>query len=221
MSLYGTTPESRIADPADPTRIFTWLLAESWDNRGNVILYSYKAEDGEGVDCQCEHEINRRPEARATNRLIKRIRYGNRTPIHDRAELRGVSWMFEVVFDYGDHADSTPTPGDTEPWPVRLDPFSAYRAGFEVRSYRRCRRILMFHHFPEETGVGSDCLVRALSLFYDDEREERACPEQPVASLLSAVRLTGYRREARARVGLMPDAAGVSCAAHRLPGIAR
>ena len=37
-------------------------------------------------------------------------------------------------------------------WPYRPDPFSSYRAGFEVRTYRLCQRVLMFHHFPGEAG---------------------------------------------------------------------
>ena len=36
-------------------------------------------------------------------------------------------------------------------WPYRSDPFSTYRAGFEVRTYRLCQRVLMFHHFPERS----------------------------------------------------------------------
>ena len=60
--------------------------------------------------------------------------------------------MFEVVFDYGEHdagrPDARMTPAD---WPVPPDPFSSYRAGFEVRTYRLCRRVLMFHHFPERS----------------------------------------------------------------------
>jgi hypothetical protein len=35
----------------------------------------------------------------------------------------------------------------------RHDPFSSYRAGFEVRAYLLCQRILIFHHFPDEQGV--------------------------------------------------------------------
>ena len=50
-------------------------------------------------------------------------------------------------------------------WPVREDPFSTYRAGFEVRTYRLCRRVLMFHHFPEES-TGADCLVRSTEFEY-------------------------------------------------------
>jgi len=52
--------------------------------------------------------------------------------------------------------------GGRAPW----DPFSGYRAGFEIRTYRLCRRILMFHHFPDEPGVGADCLGGSLDLAY-------------------------------------------------------
>ena len=75
--------------------------------------------------------------------------------------------MFEVVFDYGEGttlkmpemlrrrprtAQIVNPPSDPRDWPVRQDPFSSYRAGFEVRTYRLCRRVLMFHHFPDELG---------------------------------------------------------------------
>src|SRR5262245_14000810 len=38
---YGKTRESRIVDPADPTRIFSWLICESYDDKGNAIVYEY------------------------------------------------------------------------------------------------------------------------------------------------------------------------------------
>jgi hypothetical protein len=34
---YRKTDESRIFDPADATRIFSWLICESYDDKGNVI----------------------------------------------------------------------------------------------------------------------------------------------------------------------------------------
>jgi hypothetical protein len=53
--------------------------------------------------------------------------------------------QFEVVFDYGEHDALAPTrdaaPGVT--WPRRQDPFSVYRAGFEMRTWRLCRRVLV------------------------------------------------------------------------------
>src|SRR5262245_29911729 len=33
-TFYGRTAESRVADPADPLRIFTWLICESRDDKG-------------------------------------------------------------------------------------------------------------------------------------------------------------------------------------------
>lgn len=36
---YGKTPESRISDPANPGCIFSWLICQSHDDKGNVIVY--------------------------------------------------------------------------------------------------------------------------------------------------------------------------------------
>ena len=157
---YGKTAESRIADPADATRIFSWLICESYDDKGNVIVYEYAEENSDGVDLSQVHERNRTPSSRAANRYLKRIRYGNRQPNRDAewnatdpALLPNATWMFEVVFDYGEHDLETPLPDEPgKQWSVRNDPFSSYRAGFEVRTYRLCQRVLMFHHFPGEDG---------------------------------------------------------------------
>ena len=63
-------------------------------------------------------------------------------------------WFFEVVFDYGEHHADVPTPGiEVAQWQRRLDPFSSYRSCFEVRTYRLCQRVLMFHHFEGEENV--------------------------------------------------------------------
>ena len=50
LTLYGKDANSRIADPDDATRIFTWLICETRDDKGNAVLYEYKPEDGAGVD---------------------------------------------------------------------------------------------------------------------------------------------------------------------------
>ena len=77
---YGKTAESRIADPDDAGRIFSWLICESYDDKGNLIVYEYKAEDASGVSAAHIHERNRSDAQRATNRYLKRILYGNRQP---------------------------------------------------------------------------------------------------------------------------------------------
>ena len=41
--------------------------------------------------------------------------------------------------------------------------------GFEVRTYRLCQRVLMFHHFPDENLGTPDCLVRSTDFTYSYE----------------------------------------------------
>jgi RHS repeat-associated protein len=195
VTLYGKDNDSRIFDPSDPdpenpTRIFTWLISESYDDKGNAVLYEYKAENQENVDLSQAHERNRTPASRAAQRYPKRIHYGNRVSRLVQPDLSpDDDWMFEVVFDYGEHDAEAPMPEDAGAWLCRSDPFSSYRAGFETRTYRLCRRILMFHHFPGEDGVGQDCLVRSTDLHFAD-------PGDPIASFVAAVTQSSYKRNA-------------------------
>jgi len=186
-TLYGQTAASRVADPVNPAHVFTWLACESYDDRGNAILFEYKAEDSVGVDLSRVEEGQRTPLERSAGRYLKRIRYANRTPRQPGEDLSlRTDWLFEVVLDYGDHDVADPAPQDALPWPARADAFSTYRSGFEVRTYRLCRRILMFHHFPAE-ALGDNALVRSLDLAYD---------ETPVASFITSAAQCGYTRTA-------------------------
>ena len=47
---YGRTAESRIVDPGNPRHVFSWLICETYDDKGNVVSYAYKPEDAQGVD---------------------------------------------------------------------------------------------------------------------------------------------------------------------------
>lgn len=207
---YGKTGESRIADPGDLTRIFSWLICQSYDDKGNAIVYEYVEEnsdrifeDDQGDQVSLVHERNRVDDTRKANRYLKRIKYGNRTPNRDAdwkatdpTSLQQDDWMFKVVFDYGEghyvrgpnqpppdqHEYIQATLAPTHSWPVRRDPFSSYRAGFEVRTYRLCRRVLMFHHFPDELGT-DDYLVRSTAFTYR---------ESPIASFITSVTQSGY-----------------------------
>ncbi len=204
---YGKSAESRIADPGDASRIFSWLISWSHDDRGNVTVYGYKAEDSAGVLRAKPHERNRTEASRSAQRYLKYIRYGNSSPYSPVLEAEvawpeppgtyapdgSADWRFEAVFDYGEHDPDLPTPHDTGAWPVRPDPFSSYRAGFEVRTYRICRRVLMFHHFPGEAGVERDCLVRSTDFTYSDEIDPLD-HRVAVYTCLRAAGQTGYRR---------------------------
>jgi RHS repeat-associated protein len=195
---YGKSAKSRIADP---TRIFSWLICESYDDKGNLIVYGYQGENSDAIDLSQAHERNRTEQTRAANRYLKRIKYGNRTPYYP---ILGENqphtplpseWLFEVVFDYGDHDPDVPMPEEPgKHWPCRNDPFSSYRAGFEVRAYRLCQRVLMFHHFPDEQDVGADCLVRSTDFTYSYE-EDPTSAQNPIFSFLLSVSQSGYKRQ--------------------------
>ena len=179
-SIYGRNANSKIADPDDPSRVFKWLLEETADNKGNRIFYEYKQENSDNVSESLSQEKNRLANGNAyANQYLKRIRYANKTPVASKPE----EWLLEVVFDYGEHDAEKPEADEAQTWPCRQDPFSSFRAGFEIRTYRLCRRVLMFHRFAE---LGkSPCLVRSTDLHY---------AEGPVASFLASVSQTGYVR---------------------------
>jgi RHS repeat-associated protein len=218
LTVYGKDEKSRIYDPVDKSRIFSWLICESYDDKGNAIVYEYAAENDKGVDLSQANERNR---SRIANRYIKRIWYGNRQPLlldvnkpsfrksHlEQTDFSSAGWMFEVVFDYfgEDHYMVLPLDsslpeaeqhryvrssanvsegGNANAWLTRPDPFSTYRAGFEVRTYRRCQRVLMFHRFPE---LGNEpYLVRSTEFDYSDfdysqgHQGQEQQEEQPIA----------------------------------------
>jgi len=222
---YGRTENSRVFNPSDPTHIFSWLICQSYDDRGNVIVYQYKAENSENVDLSRVHERNRTHDpqkgkaTRTANRYLKRIYYGNREPYLPKLEpgkpwpepptpgAQGgkPNWFFEVVFDYDDgHYSEDKPDGEgrvfAQPvylhqdakWLARVDPFSTYRAGFEVRTYRLCQRVLMFHHFPEELGT-PDYLVRSTDFSYSYE-DNPTDARNPIYSFLDSVSQSGYVR---------------------------
>jgi RHS repeat-associated protein len=199
---YGKTAESRIADPTDPTSVFTWLICESYDDKGNVIIYQYKPENSDGVDLSQAHERNRSDTSRSANRYLKCVFYGNRTTYFPDLAAGAPAplpddWCFELVFDYGEHDENAPVPQETsKPWDCRADPFSTYRSTFEIRTYRLCRRALMFHHFASEPGVGLNCLVRSTKFTHSQAAQPSADSTRPFYSFLLSVTQTGYRRNA-------------------------
>jgi RHS repeat-associated protein len=210
LTLYGSDASSRIADPTDPRRIFSWLINETRDDKGNAILYQYKAEDGIGcvLARSCERNRGGAGDLRRTaNRYLKRVLYGNRAPLLEGdggrprfladlpgEPLTGAEWMFELVLDYGEHDPDSPTPGDGGDWRYRLDPFSSYRSSFEIRTARLCRRFLMFHHIPAAGGVpGYDGLVRSTSLTHSDP-QSLSDPRDPSYTRLRAIAQSGHRR---------------------------
>lgn len=150
-TIYGQTTNSRIEDPNTPKgspRIFSWLICASYDDKGNAIYYEYQPENSAGIDRSQANERNRTANSRSANRYLKRIKYGNQTPIELDSDLprefreelsERTNWLFEVVFDYEEgHYEELPTDlnthqlinahkDPTQEWPIRQDQFSSFR----------------------------------------------------------------------------------------------
>ncbi|MCC6528611.1 MAG: toxin, partial [Polyangiaceae bacterium] len=185
-STFGRSAAARIADPAaegTARRVFSWLLEESRDDRGNVVRYEYKADSELEAVAKATHERHRHAGfAVATHRHPKRILYGNGGDLSTPPAQS--DFHFEVVFDYGEHDADAPTPDDEGTWLARQDAFSTYRAGFELRTYRLCRRVLVVHRgFTDLDANGDPVLVRSLDFTYD---------ETPSVAYLTSATQRGY-----------------------------
>jgi hypothetical protein len=159
------------------------------------MVFEYAQEDDANVDPGRIEERLRTPAQRAANRYIKAVRYGNSMPCYAASDLAATGWLFTLLFDYGEgHFEPSGTQtaergmaqasfAATRSWPARQDPFSRARSGFEVRTHRLCRRVLMFHHFAAELGA-PDVLVRSTDFTY---------AEDPIATTLTRVTHSGYQ----------------------------
>jgi RHS repeat-associated protein len=186
-SYFGISPAARVANATNSSQIFRWLLEATFDALGHATFYEYKAEDLTGVPVDDPSEASRRANPPA-NTYLKRIHYGNRTPLLSRnpayTDLAALTWLFEIVFDYGEH--TTDLPQEAAPWALRPDPFSTFRSGFEIRTYRLCQRVLLFHEIPEELGAAAR-LVKSTELTYD---------ASSIVTYLTAIRGVGYAWDA-------------------------
>jgi RHS repeat-associated protein len=197
-TFFGLDDNSRIADPTG-LQVFSYLICFTFDGKGNAMEYTYIPEDPRNVDTAAAHEANRASLSRAVQRYVKYVRYGNFTPYFpdwsaDSDDVpRPQKWRFQVLFDYGDHSTATPAITPDAAWPVRPDAFSQYRATYEVRTYRRLRRVVQFHNFPEEPAIGADCPVRSMDFVYSDETTP-ADPTNPIYTFLESVSQTGYKK---------------------------
>jgi RHS repeat-associated protein len=200
-TIYGRSENARVYDPADKNRIFRWLPEWSYDDKGNCVQYRYKPEDLQNVP-DCLPERSRRIGlAGYANRYLKSIAYGNKTPYtadaahpYDPPPPGDPTYLFLALFDYGEHDWDTPGPAETQTWPCRRDPFSDYRAGFDIRCYRLCRRVLFFHSFAE-LGL-SPCLVQSIDLSYANFDFVSALAYDREADYIVRVVHTHYRQTA-------------------------
>ena len=170
ITLYGWSSDnsSRICDPAKPERIYEWLPEMVIDDKGNLAIYKYSAEDATGIDMTLLHNKNRYDGSSIsyTNLYLDKILYGNKTPFaFGDTEPSESDFIFQTIFDYGQYNPSAPYDLSSV-WDFRADPFSDYKSGFEIRTTRLCKRVLLFHFFPDL--IDGSALVKSLDFGYDD-----------------------------------------------------
>ena len=172
-NTYGSADASfacTVSDPAAPRKIFAWCLTETRDLFGNRIVYAYRRDRTTGS-------------TRSWDQLyLREVRYV------DLAGADQAPFLVTIALSYD---DEPPPPFVTPsvPTQARPDPFSDYRAGFEIRTRRRCKWIVVRTHPDAETTIP----VRAYEIVYLDEVEPdpTRLPLNAV-SLLRRIELVGF-----------------------------
>lgn len=149
VHLFGYEITAQIVDSQNSAHIAQWNLNASVSATGEQIEYQYRAEDEQGCDKQ---EIQSHKNAN-TQRYLEKVYYGN--PIGERAfsctktdNILPKNALFTLVFDYVERRSALATyPQWTShsAWALRKDCFSVFHYGFELRTRRLCRQVLMFH----------------------------------------------------------------------------
>lgn len=175
--LLGRNPQARISNPASPAQTAIWLMESAVSLTGEQIYYQYRAEDEIG----CTDTEKNAHSAATAQRYLASVWYGNRQASRTLPALVSTppedGWLFILVPDYGERSTApadvpawmTPGSGD---WACRQDCFSGYTLGFDLRTRRLCRQVLMFHRLETLAGraEGGDtpALVSRLLLNYDE-----------------------------------------------------
>lgn len=178
-TLFGWTNNAIIANPSEPEKIVEWLPEFIADDKGNCVHYIYKAEDAIGFDDSAVHNKNRFKNGAITytNRYLEKILYGNTVAYKQFGDSfpAETAYLFQTVFDYGTQPLND-APDSINAWDARPDAFSNYKAGFEIRTTRLCKRVLLFHVF-DELAVKPDksdkkTLVKSINFKYDTGTEQ-------------------------------------------------
>lgn len=171
-TLFGWSTASRIFDPKDDNKIFEWLPEFVFDDKGNLSHYLYKKVDNKGLNNSMLHNRNRTDNGNLTytNVYLEKVLYGNKKPyknINDTYPDQ-TDYLFQTVFDYDEYDTNAPY-AKIRDWDFRPDAFSEYKAGFEIRTTRLCKRVLLFHSFAELPG--GSALVKSLNFGYSTSSE--------------------------------------------------
>lgn len=188
VHLLGYESAARVSDGSHTAR---WLLNASVSATGEQIYYRYRAED----DINCSVQEKTAHPASHSQRYLSEVYYGNITAGHTFVCLNGsdatrAGWLFVLVFDYGERTikpEEKPLFNAGSGWLCRQDPFSAYAYGFDLRTRRLCRQVLMFHRLETlaEKAEGTDVPALVSRLLFEYR-------ETPFITTLTAARQMAF-----------------------------
>jgi RHS repeat-associated protein len=166
-SVYGENNSACISHPEDENKIFSWNLEKTYDAKGNLMQYTYLKENSDNIP-NSANENHRLKSGKAYNQIyLDRVQYGNTVMYSPTTPNYTGNWLFTLAFDYGNYSAYSTAGTQLSPqstWAMRDDAFSVYKPGFELRTYRLCQRVLMFHQFDE---LGTDpVLTKSTNLHY-------------------------------------------------------
>lgn len=173
VHLLGYESSARISDGGNTAR---WLLNASISANGEQIYYRYRAED----DANCSEQEKKAHAGSHSQRYLSQVHYGNITagrtfPCFNGNDATKAGWLFVLVFDYGERTikpEEKPLFKAGTGWLCRQDPFSGYAYGFDLRTRRLCRQVLMFHRLKtldgKAEGEDEPALVSRLLLEYQE-----------------------------------------------------
>jgi RHS repeat-associated protein len=166
ISFYGTPrPTGAPPDWQDPA-----VVADPNDQAKVFAWKITRTLDpfGNSIEYEYDHDLGNDGPHYWDELYLSRIRYV------DYSVDEEIRFLVSVSFEYE----------------ARSDPYSQYRAGFEMRIRRRCNRITI------RTHAGEDRLVRSYHLTYFDQREDIDDLEDLLplnrASLLSQIKAIGH-----------------------------
>lgn len=192
IHLFGRNALACISHPDNPAQTAVWLHESSVSSTGEQIYYQYRAED----DIGCEDAEKTAHPGALAQRYLTAIWYGNKKSARElpalSSELSTRDWLFILVLDFGERdTDWAKEPDWLVPgsgnWWCRQDCFSNYEYGFNLRTRRLCRQVLMYHAVTVLAGQSSEndvpTLISRVCLDYS---------ETPSVSTLKTLRQIAY-----------------------------
>ncbi|MGN7915674.1 SpvB/TcaC N-terminal domain-containing protein [Enterobacter sp. 22466] len=190
LTLYGWSASARLSDPADASRVAGWYAEETVSATGGHLVYRYRTENNDG--CSPE-ELAAHPQVACIYPdavYVVNVAHSLSLLIPEAA-FREEDFLSYMQFDYGERGtDITGLPpveaGNT--WPVRKDCTSFWRYGFNVRTRRLCRDVLLWQRTAIMAG-GTDVTPSLISRLHLTHQHSA------VASLLLSAQQAAYEQD--------------------------